>query len=115
MAKDCKSRGSFKDEYDAIEECRRLKDKYNSDYRPYRCNLCGMYHVTDSQYSQSFSYQSSSCQGRFGAPKKLYRTVSEAREACMESFSSAVDFYYCKKCKGYHLTSHPRDKRGLRK
>lgn len=114
MAKGCNERGSFKDQYDAQAECKRLKDKYGCDYTYYCCNLCGNYHVVASEHRLS-SFNTGKCTDKFGNKKRLYKTEDEALEACDSSSSSATSIYYCRKCKGYHLTSHPRDIKGFRK
>ena len=112
MAKDCYERGSFNDMYDAINECRRLEEKYGEKYSYFLCPSCEKYHV---RQDNSSNFAKSKCSSRFGEKKGLYKTIKEAREALMQSSSSAVDFYWCSKCQDYHLTSHFRNIKGHRK
>ncbi|MBR1715794.1 MAG: hypothetical protein IJ717_12740 [Treponema sp.] len=78
---------------------------------PYKCDVCGMYHLSPSEFFCEKLESSCSCTDHNGKIKDSYKTLQDAKKMANIRKLAGIDLfvYECPHGNGYHLTSNKGD------
>ena len=97
-------------EYDSLQEAEEgadyAKKTYRSNFVPYRCETCGMWHLSPKG-RQTPSEKCPFCKGANGQAKDAYRNQREAQrraDILRKEQGVSLKVYACEHSNAWHLT-----------
>jgi hypothetical protein len=95
----------YDSEIEALEGARFALDRYGQENVPYRCNRCGLWHLSPKS-RQTPSTTCGVCQGQDGRPKATYASERDAERRAEILFREQGVLLRAYPCDygGWHLT-----------
>lgn len=91
---------------DAANHARYLRQEHNTEFVPYRCGVCGFWHLSPSERFTP-SRECNICRDSQGRPKDLFLTREDASrrsQIIMQERGVYLEVYRCPAQPGWHLT-----------
>lgn len=98
-------------EYRTFQEAQESADyqysQTGTEFTPYECDICGMYHLKPTAYYCEHSAKFCSCTDHNGKRKDAYATKADAEKMMGIRAQAGVQLYMyrCPQGNGFHLTS----------